>query len=88
MPCLLVLLALAAPRLALAVAWLFTDLVDRAFDGFWLPFAGLIFLPLTTLAYTLVWLPGGHVEGWDWFWIALALLIDLGPGGAAGRRRR
>lgn len=86
MPCLLILLALIAPRVALVLAWLFTDRVDRAFDGLLIPLLGLIFLPLTTLAYALVWLPGGRVEGWDWFWIGMALLIDLGPG--AARRRR
>jgi hypothetical protein len=86
MPCLLILIALMAPRVALVLAWLFTDWIERAYDGVLVPLLGLVFLPLTTLAYALVWSPDGQVEGWDWFWIGMAVLIDLGPGGAARRR--
>jgi hypothetical protein len=34
------------------------------------------FLPLTTLLYAVLWEPGG-LEGWEWFWIALAVILDL-----------
>ena len=34
MGCLLVLLAGFAPRIALALIWIFSNLVDRAFTGF------------------------------------------------------
>jgi len=40
------------------------------------PVLGLIFVPWTTLMYMLVY-PGG-VIGFDWLWIGLAVLADLG----------
>jgi hypothetical protein len=49
MGCLVVLLASFAPRLVLALVWIFSNLVTRAFDGFLLPLLGLIVVPMTTL---------------------------------------
>ena len=54
MPCLIALLALISPRLALFFVFLFSDMLDRAFDG-WLPLIGFFLLPWTTLAYTVMW---------------------------------
>jgi hypothetical protein len=56
------LVALCA-RLALLVVWLSTPLVQRAFHGGWiLPLLGIIFLPITTLAYVLVY----YISGSSW----------------------
>jgi hypothetical protein len=49
MGCLLALLAGFAPRVALALIWIFTNLVDRAFNGFLIPLLGLIVFPYATL---------------------------------------
>jgi hypothetical protein len=89
MGCLLALLAALSPRLALVLVWIFTNLVDRAFEGFLLPLLGLIFLPLTTLIYVLAYRPVVGVTGWGWFFVFLGLLYDLGSygGGMFGRRR-
>jgi CDP-diglyceride synthetase len=89
MGCLLVLVAAISPRLALVLVWIFTNLVDRAFEGFLLPLLGLIFLPFTTLIYVLAYSPLTGVSGWGWFFVILAVLVDLGSygGGAYGRRR-
>jgi hypothetical protein len=89
MGCLLALLAAISPRLALVLVWIFTNLVDRAFEGFLLPLLGLIFLPLTTLVYVLAYRPVTGVSGWGWFFVVLAVLFDLGSygGGASSRRR-
>src|SRR6266700_7094649 len=66
-------------RLALLAVWLSTPLVNRAFHGGWiLPLLGIIFLPITTLVYVLVYYISGSVTGWGWLWVALALLLDLG----------
>ena len=74
MGCLIALFA----RLALLVVWVSTPLVDRAFHGGWLlPLLGIIFLPLTTLVYVLVYSISGSVTGWGWLWVALAVLLDL-----------
>jgi hypothetical protein len=68
---------------------IFTNLVDRAFEGFLLPLLGLIFLPFTTLLYVLAYKPVVGVSGWGWFLVFLGVLFDLGSygGGAFGRRR-
>jgi CDP-diglyceride synthetase len=89
MGCLLALLAALSPRLALVLVWIFTNLVDRAFEGFLLPLLGLIFLPFTTLIYVLAYRPVVGVTGWGWLFVFLGVLFDLGSygGGVFGRRR-
>ena len=87
MGCLIALVA----RLALLVVWVSTPLVNRAFHGGWLlPLLGILFLPLTTLVYVLVYYISGGVTGWGWLWVVLALLLDLGAhsSGAYTNRHR
>ena len=76
--CLVVLLALISPRLALFALWLFTDLLSRAFESWVVPLLGFLLLPWTTLAYALMWASSDRVNGFEWFIVALAFLIDLG----------
>lgn len=65
-------------RLALLVVWLSTALVNHAFHENWiLPLLGILFLPITTLTYVLVYSIAGSVTGWGWLWIVLAILLDL-----------
>jgi hypothetical protein len=65
-------------RIALLCVWIWTPLVGRAFHGGWiLPLLGILFLPITTLTYVLVYYISGSVSGWGWLWVALAVLIDL-----------
>jgi hypothetical protein len=78
MPCLIALLGAFAPRIALLVLWLFTDLVGRAFGGNWFwPLLGIIFLPFTTLLYVLVVAPLGPTNFWGWLTVIMGLLLDL-----------
>ena len=35
-------------------------------------------LARTTLMYTILWTPGTGVSGWDWLWIGIAFVLDLG----------
>jgi hypothetical protein len=88
MGCLFAILAALSPRLALVLVWIFTNLVDRAFEGFLLPLLGLIFLPYTTLFYVLAYRPVVGVSGWGWFFVFLGLLFDLGSYGGGARSRR
>jgi hypothetical protein len=87
MPCLLALLALAAPRLVVALLWFFTGWFRGLFPSALWPILGFFFLPTTLLWYTAVqhWFGGqwtlGPVVG-----LVIALLIDLSP--ASGRRKR
>lgn len=85
--CLFAMLAIFSPRLALIIAWLATDLVDIAFDGFILPFLGLVFLPFTTLFYVLVYESGG-ISGWGWFLVIIGFILDLGAYGGSGYSNR
>ena len=88
MGCLFAILAALSPRLALVLVWLFTNLVDRAFEGFLLPLLGLVFLPFATLFYVLAYRPVVGVSGGGWFFVFLGVLFDLGSYGGGARSRR
>lgn len=78
MPCFAALLALISPRLALVALFLFSDMLDRAYEGWLLPLAGFFLLPWTTFAYAVLWDIGGRgVDGFEWFLVILAFLADL-----------
>ena len=85
--CLLALLALISPRLVLFLLWIFSSVLSRAFDSWIIPFLGFFLLPWTTLTYAAFWDwgSGHHVTGFEWFFVVLAFLIDLGSY-AQGRR--
>jgi len=88
MGCLIVLMALIGPRVALLFTWIFTNLVDRAFEGILLPLLGLIFLPWTTFLYVLVYNPIDGVSFLGWVIVVIGVLVDLGSYGAGARNRR
>ena len=87
MGCFLALLALISPRLVLFFLWIFSDLLGDAFDSWILPFLGFFLLPWTTLSYAAFWDwgAGRHVYGFEWFFVVLAFLIDLGAFRQGGR---
>jgi len=87
MGCLVLLLSLIGPRLALGYVWIFTTLVDRAFDNALIPVFGFLFLPWTTLIYALSY-DGNGVSGIGWFFVALGLFADLSSYTVSARRRR
>jgi hypothetical protein len=89
MPCLVVLLALIGPRVAIIGMAIFSDILSRAYDGVLLPLLGFFLLPWTTLAYAFMWDTGtNEVHGFEWFIVALGFLADLSSigGGVRGRR--
>ena len=88
MACLVALFALISPRLALFAIFLFSDLLSRAFDSWFVPLLGFFLLPWTTLAYAVMWSASSNqVAGFEWFIVILAFLIDLGSY-AGGKRSR
>ena len=87
MGCLIALAALLSARLALVIVWISSNLLSRAFDSWALPLIGFFVLPWTTLAYALLWDSGHQVVGIEWFFVALAFVIDLGSYGAGQRAR-
>lgn len=89
MPCLLGCLALATPRLVLALVWLTSDYLGRAYHTVIWPLLGFFFLPLTTLAYAFAYnSTGGRVNGGYLALVVLAVLIDLGLLGSGEHSRR
>lgn len=85
MPCLLVLVGLAVPRLLIVGLWLLSDWFRGAFDSLLWPVLGFFFLPTTLLWYSAVqhwW--GGEWELLPVVGLVAALLLDLSP--ARGRR--
>jgi hypothetical protein len=87
MPCLLAILALATPRLLVALLWFFSRWFDGMFTSVLWPIVGFIFLPTTLLWYTAVqhWFHGQWTL-WPIVGLVVALVIDISPAG--GRRRR
>jgi hypothetical protein len=87
--CLLVLIGLFSPRLAIFLLAIFTDDLSRAFDSWLVPLLGFFLLPWTTLVYTLLWTTSRHVNGVEWVLVGAAVLLDIGVvGGGQGRFRR
>ena len=89
MCCLLTSVLLAGPRVVLIIWWLFsTSRFNDAFSGIIWPILGVIFAPWTALAYVILY-PGG-INGLEWLWLAIAIVLDLGSyaGGGYGNRDR
>ena len=79
MPCLFALMAGMFPRLGTLFVWLARPtMFNLAFNGSWLwPILGIIFLPFTTLMYVILWSPVIGLTTGDWFWLVMAVFIDV-----------
>lgn len=89
MGCFVFLFALISPRLAIVFIWLFSDLLDRAYDDWIVPLLGFFLIPWTTLAYAIMWTSGSDgVDGFEWFIVVLAFLADVSSYAASDRQRR
>jgi hypothetical protein len=90
MPCLLVILLLAFPRIALVLLFVFSNYLQRAYHGLLLPLLGFLFLPLTTLAYAWMTNTRQPIAGINLLILIIAVVIDLGglSGGEYHRRTR
>ena len=76
--CLLAIGIAFAPRIMLILAWIFSERWDTVWQGNWfVPLLGIIFLPFTTVMYVLSWNPVTGIQGWDWMWIGLGVLLDI-----------
>ena len=89
MGCLFAIFAGIFPRLGLFIVWILRPkLVDAAFDTWIWPALGIIFFPLATLLYVVLYQSGG-LTGWEWFWVGVAAVFDVGHWGyTAGSSRR
>ena len=90
MPCLLLILLLAFPRVVLLLLFIFSNYLERAYHGLILPLIGFLFLPLTTLVYAWMANTGQSRQGVNLLILIVAVVIDLGGlgGGEYHRRRR
>ncbi|MEO8660409.1 MAG: hypothetical protein ABI693_18210 [Bryobacteraceae bacterium] len=88
MPCLMLIVVLAFPRLVLFLTFLLSNYLERAYHGLLLPILGFLFLPITTLTYA--WLMNSHrpLEGINLIFLIIAVLIDVGALGGGEHRRR
>lgn len=89
MPCLFALLAVAFPRIAIVLLWLFTNFFAGMYNGIIIPLLGFVFLPLTLIAYTYIHrMHTGGLTAGELVVLFIAVIIDLGlvSGGAWGRR--
>jgi hypothetical protein len=88
MPCLLLILFLAFPRIALLLLFIFSNYLQRAYHGLILPLLGFLFLPLTTLAYAWMVNTRQPTTGVNLLILIIAVAIDLGGIGGGEYHRR
>ena len=79
MPCILAVLALATPRLVVALLYLFSHWFEGLFTSALWPVLGFFFLPTTQHWFAGQWTVGPNIG------LVLALMVDVSP--ASGRRR-
>ena len=75
------------PRFAFLIFWLIPWgrlKVMAAFNGWFWPLLGLIFLPWTMLMYVLIY----PIIGFDWLWLGLAVVADISAYVTGAARRR
>jgi len=76
-------------RIMLLFAWIARPvMMDRAFGTFILPCLGFLFLPFTTLMYVFLKQGVGAIQGLDWLWLFLAVILDLASVAGAGAANR
>lgn len=91
MPCLIILLLLGMPRVALLLLWLFGGgYLGRAFETALWPILGFFFLPVTTFAFAYAFnslQPAGAVSDFGWLLVLIGLVMDLGLFGGGWRSK-
>ena len=88
MPCLLLILVLAFPRVVMVLLFLLSNYLQHAVHNLVLLILGFLFLPLTTLAYA--WIVNSHgspMDGVNLIILIIAVVIDLGGAGGGWRSR-
>jgi hypothetical protein len=88
MPCLLLILFLVFPRVALLLLFLLSNYLERAYQGLLVPLLGFIFLPLTTLVYAWMVNTQEPIAGINLVILIIAAVIDLGGLGGGEYHRR
>jgi hypothetical protein len=87
MPCLLVVLSLLFPRIAILLLYFFTNFFTGVFNTVLVPLLGFLFLPLSLLAYTWLTKIQQPVDAMFLVVMFVAVIVDLGMF-ETGRRRK
>jgi hypothetical protein len=89
-PCLVLIVFLAFPRIALVLMFLFSNYLQRAYHSLLIPLLGFLFLPLTTLVFAWMTNTRQPIAGFNLILLIIAVVIDLGglSGGEYHRRTR
>ena len=78
MGCLFALGAAFFPRIMFLILWIARPVyVDAVFDTWIWPLLGLIFLPWTTVLYTVGYIAGGAAAPWGILGIFVGLFLDI-----------
>jgi len=76
-------------RIMLLMYWIARPVqMNAAFNTFILPCLGFMFLPFTTLMYVLLIQGVGGIQGLDWLWLILAVVLDIATVAGAGVANR
>lgn len=76
-------------RIVLLMVWIARPaMMDAAFNTVILPCLGFLILPFTTLVYVYLIQGVGAIQGLDWLWLLLAVLMDIASLGASGYSNR
>jgi len=77
-------------RLMLLMYWIARPVaMDAMFSSFLVPCLGFFLLPFTTVMYILLQSSAvGGLQGLDWLWIGLAVVLDLASIAGAGYSNR
>lgn len=79
MPRLFAVLALVAPRVGIALLWLFTQYFHGVFESKLWPVVGFVLMPVTLLWYAFVITSlSGQWGIWAWIGLIIAVGVDLG----------
>lgn len=90
MPCLLVIIVLAFPRVVLALMYFTSRYLQHAYHNMLIPLVGFFFMPLTTLTYAWIMNNRLPLDGVYLIVLVVAAIIDFGGlgGGEWHRRNR
>jgi hypothetical protein len=78
-------------RIMLLMFWFARPVaMETTFGTFIVPCLGFMILPVTTMVYVwLYWSTASHaIQGLDWVWLGLAVVLDIASIGAAGAANR
>jgi hypothetical protein len=79
MPCLVTAVGFFFPRLVMVLLLIFSNWFSRAFETWFWPLLGFIFMPYTTLAYMISMVSnGGQISGGYIVLVVVAVFFDLG----------